>query len=206
MAVTHPSRNRRQEILQAAAGLFARKGYDGTTIRNVAHACEITEAAIYRHFEGKTDLYEEVIRFKAGQHDLRQELQAFAGIGSVETVLTATANHILSLSKEDPELVRLMFSSHLEDAHGSVTLFREVRSPYIEFLMEELETRIASGELTRVDPFITARCFVGMVMDCALSAGVWSEVTGSDLKAENVVCNNVPIFARGLSRASGHVS
>lgn len=200
------SRNRRQEILQAAAGLFARKGYDGTTIRNVAQACDITEAAIYRHFRGKADLYEEVIRYKAGQHDLRTELQAFAGIGSVETVLTATANHILSLADGDPELVRLMFSSHLEDAHGSVTLFREVRSPYIEFLTDELEHRIDAGELTRVDPFITSRCFVGMVMDCALSAGAWSEVTGTELKAENVVCNNVPIFARGLSRAAGRES
>lgn len=206
MAIAHPHRNRRQEILQAAAGIFARKGYDGTTIRNVAYACEITEAAIYRHFDGKAALYEDVIRYKAGQHDLRRDLQSFAGIGSVETVLTATANHILSLAKEDPELVRLMFSSHLEDIHGSVILFREVRSPYIEFLTQELETRIESGELTRVDPFITARCFVGMVMDCALSAGVWTEVTGTEFRAENVVCNNVPIFARGLSRATGHAS
>lgn len=206
MPAPNPTRNRRQEILRSAASLFARKGFDGTTIRNVAHACGITEAAIYRHFQGKADLYEEVIRFKAAQHDLRTDLEDFAGIGSVETVLTATANHILSLAKRDPELVRLMFSSHLEDAHGSVTLFREVRSPYIEFLMRELEQRIDAGELTRVDPFITSRCFVGMVMDCALSAGAWSEVTGTELKAENVVCNNVPIFARGLSRAAGHAS
>lgn len=206
MTALSPTPNRRQEILQIAAGLFARKGYDGATIRNVAQACGITEAAIYRHFQSKSDLYEAVIRFKAGQHDLRSELRSFAGIGSVETVLTAVAHHILRLAEEDPELVRLMVSSHLEDAHGSVILFREVRSPYIEFLTGELEQRIDDGELTRVDPFITSRCFVGMVMDCALSADAWSELTGSEFKAENVVCNNVPIFARGLSRVADQVS
>lgn len=203
MARSVQPRNRRQEILQAASSIFARKGYEGATIRTVAKACGITEAAIYRHFEGKADLYEEVIRFKAAQHDLRTDLEGFAHKGSVETVLTATAHHILGLADRDPELVRLMFSSHLEDAQGNVTLFREIRSPYIEFLQTEIRTRIDAGELCDVDPFITSRCFVGMVIDCALSAGVWSEVTGDELKAETVVCNNVPIFARGLCRATG---
>jgi hypothetical protein len=73
-----------------------------------------------------------------------------------------------------------------------------VRLPYIEFLTHEIETRVASGELWPVDAFITSRCFVGMVMDCALSASVWNRVAGYDFDAKMVVDNNVPIFARGL--------
>ena len=52
--------NRRAQITTNASSLFAEKGYEGTTMRVIARACGITEAAIYRHFENKSDLYEEV--------------------------------------------------------------------------------------------------------------------------------------------------
>jgi len=197
-AVRHP--NRRSDILEKAAPIFAQHGYEGTAIRNIAKACGITEAAIYRHFENKADLYNEVIRFKARQHDLRADLFDRIAGKNIEEILTAVALNILALADRDPELVRLMFSSSLEAEHATAILFQEVRSPYIEFLSGQIEKRIASGELRDVDPFITSRCFVGMVMDCALHSGVWSRLTGVDFVAENVVCNNVPIFARGLMR------
>jgi len=192
------SNNRKQEILENAARLFAGKGYDGTTIRNVSNACDITEAAIYRHFTDKADLYEQAVRYKAQQHDLRGELAEMTSRGNIEAVLKFVAHHILSLADRDSDLVRLMFSSHLEDGHGNTTLFIEVRSPYIEFVQSEITNRIDTGELLKVDPFITGRCFVGMVIDCALSSGIWSDVTGVKFDADAVVCNNVPIFARGL--------
>ncbi len=49
-----------------------------------------------------------------------------------------------------------------------------------------------------MDAFTSSRCFVGMVMDCALNTGVWTRLTNEEFVAENVICNNVPIFARGL--------
>ena len=117
---------------------------------------------------------------------------------SLEEVLSAVARRILGLAERDPELVRLMFSSSLEADHATAILFQEIRSPFIRFVESELKRRIAAGEVRRVDPFITARCFVGMVTDCALHSGVWSKLTGAAFDAESVVCNNVPIFARGL--------
>ena len=57
--------NRRDQILTRATDLFARSGYVGTSVRQIARSCGITEAAIYRHFDSKRHLYEEVIRAKA---------------------------------------------------------------------------------------------------------------------------------------------
>ncbi len=198
MAATARHPNRRLEILEKAAPIFAQHGYEGTAIRSIAMACDITEAAIYRHFEHKADLYGEVIRFKARQHDLRGDLFESVGGRTIEEILTAVAHHILALADRDPELVRLMFSSSLEADHATATLFQEIRAPYIEFLSGQITDRIVTGELRDVEPYITSRCFVGMVMDCALHSGVWSRLTGVAFEAETVVCNNVPIFARGL--------
>jgi AcrR family transcriptional regulator len=188
---------RRDQILTEATHLFSRKGYEGTSIRRIATACGISEAAIYRHFDNKVQLYQSVIEFKAAEHDISGYLQG-RNEGDIETVLTTIAEHILSYIKSDPELLRLMFNNSLEVGPGAAVLFKEFRLPDIKFLAGDLEARMSTGEIRKVDPYITGRCFVGMVVDCALSAGVWPKITEFKFNAGDVVCNNVPIFARGL--------
>ena len=189
---------RRDQILFEATRLFAANGFEGTSIRRIAGTCGISEAAIYRHFKNKVDLYEGVIRRKAAAHDITAFLAKDTGEGSIEDVLTRMAKHILSYLETDPELLGLMFSNSVESGPLGAVLFREVRLPYINHLAGELQRRIATGEVREVDPWITSRCFVGMVVDCALSVGVWNKIMKFDFRADDVVCNNVPIFARGL--------
>ncbi len=190
--------NRRGQIIEKASVLFAAKGFEGTTMRMISRACGITEAAIYRHFENKSHLYEEVIKFKVQGHDLNSLTSALRNKGTIENVLRGISEHILSLVDSDPELIRLMFNNSLESGDLAAILFKEVRLPYIEFLAHELERRIAEKEVLPVDPFITSRCFVGMVMDCALNVSVWTKIQNTQFAPHKVVCNNVPIFARGL--------
>ncbi len=167
-------------------------------MRIIARACGITEAAIYRHFRNKEDLYEAVIRSKVQSHDLAKLRSREVGEGTMEEALTSIADHILSLVDRDPELIRLMFNNSMETGDLAAILFKEVRLPYIEYMVSELNYRIARGEVRPVESFITSRCFVGMVMDCALNVSVWSKINRQEFIAHDVVCNNVPIFARGL--------
>ena len=50
-----------RRILDAAEGLFARQGYDGTSLRQIAAAADIREPGLYNHFAGKQALYEAVL-------------------------------------------------------------------------------------------------------------------------------------------------
>ena len=196
--------NRRQQILDEATHLFAAKGFEGASMRTIARACGITEAAIYRHFTSKNDLYEQVIIAKAVQHNIAGQLEAFSSDWNIEKVLRTIAEHILAMANQDPELMRLMVNNSLERGSSVArVLFKEVRLPYITYLSSELTQRIADGEIRAIDPLITSRCFVGMVMDCALNVGVWNRIAGLDIAADDVVCNNVPIFALGLLKESG---
>lgn len=63
------SEERRRQILENAARLFAVNGLDGTSMREVAKACMVNEALIYRHFESKQELYREVISGVQAQID-----------------------------------------------------------------------------------------------------------------------------------------
>lgn len=51
----------RERILQEAASLFAERGYDGISIREIAAACQITNAALYYHFTDKERLLIEIL-------------------------------------------------------------------------------------------------------------------------------------------------
>jgi AcrR family transcriptional regulator len=190
--------NRREQILEAATTLFCRFGYDGTAIRAIAKDCGITEAAIYRHFKGKAHLYEEVIRAKAAEHDIPRRVAALTNEGPIESVLSEMATAVLDLASHDPQLMAMMFHNSLESGEMATLLFREIRMPFIENLAAELDRRVSLGQIRPIEPFITARCFIGMVMDCALNIGVWEKITETQFQAGDVVCNNVPIFARGL--------
>ncbi len=194
--------NRRDQILTEASRLFAAGGFNGTAIRLIAKTCGITEAAIYRHFKSKVHLYEEVIRAKATEHDIAGQLARPTGDQDIEQVLAGLAEYVLDLAGRDPELMQLMLNNSRENDPATTVLFQEVRLPLIDHLAAEIKNRIKSGELREVDPVITARCFVGMVVDCALSIGVWEIINRKSIKSTTVIGNNIPIFARGLIRSS----
>src|SRR5438094_9900899 len=62
MAMTRlDSDERRQAIVDAAVPLFARKGFAGTTTRELAEAAGISEALLFRHFPSKQLLYREIL-------------------------------------------------------------------------------------------------------------------------------------------------
>jgi len=60
--MTEDHRDTSERLLAAAADLFARHGYDGTSIRDIATAADVNVAAINYHFQGKENLYHEVLR------------------------------------------------------------------------------------------------------------------------------------------------
>ncbi len=197
---SHHAGNRRREIIERASPLFSRHGYAGTSIRLIAGACDITEAAIYRHFESKLSLYEEVLREKAAAHDIAGYLAQHRRRGTVHDILTAVSRHIIGLTQADPDLMRLVFTNSLDDGAVAKVLFQEIRLPYVEFLRQEFAERMAAGEIIRIEPALTSRCFVGMVMDCALNLGIWETLQPSGHAPTDVYLNSSMIIARGLSR------
>lgn len=61
MPATAPTRaprqdNRRQDVLDAAAGLICRRGYHATSMRDIARATGMLAGSIYYHFESKDEL------------------------------------------------------------------------------------------------------------------------------------------------------
>ena len=61
-AVRTPPRETRQRVIDAASGLFAERGFHGTTARDIAERAGVNLAAAHYHFGSKESLYLEVLR------------------------------------------------------------------------------------------------------------------------------------------------
>ena len=82
------SRIGKQRYLEIAEGLFTERGYKSVSIRDIAQACGVTNAAIYYHFKNKESLFAEVLenhagrlsdhmrRAAAGETDIREQVVA----------------------------------------------------------------------------------------------------------------------------------
>jgi AcrR family transcriptional regulator len=66
----------RERILDVALDLFTEKGYDKTTLREIAEQLGFTKAALYYHFPGKKDI---LLALHFRLHELFQEAMAETG-------------------------------------------------------------------------------------------------------------------------------
>ena len=60
MRVSKAPEVRRQEILETAMKLFTEKGYEATSMRDIAQACGVVAGLCYRYFDSKQKLFQAV--------------------------------------------------------------------------------------------------------------------------------------------------
>ena len=71
----HKQRSR-QKILQSAYKLFSTQGFNAVTVDNIMQNCNLTRGAFYAHFNSKSDLYNESLKFAASNSMLRDKKPA----------------------------------------------------------------------------------------------------------------------------------
>ena len=194
--------DRRQDILTAAMGLFAKKGFSGTTTRDLAYHAGVNEAIIFRYFKTKEDLYSAILEHKACEHrNARSEKveHLFAEKDDVQFFETL-ARHFLQRHEQDTTFMRLLLFSALEGHQLSDMFVASMagRNPIAKYI----ERRIAEGAFRPVDPEIAARALFGTLASFVL----WQEIFGLQKAAphdrEEVVRTFVSIFLSGISKES----
>jgi AcrR family transcriptional regulator len=94
---------RREQILTAAARLFAEKGFSATAIDEVGDAAGITGSGVYRHFSGKEALYREVID-RVIQQRVDQVAQLVETATSPEDLLCGLVDNLADVVLEHPTI------------------------------------------------------------------------------------------------------
>jgi AcrR family transcriptional regulator len=53
---------RREKLVEAATQVFAERGFEGARVEQIADAADVSPGLLYRHFEGKQELYTEILQ------------------------------------------------------------------------------------------------------------------------------------------------
>ena len=165
MATRLSARDRRQQILEVASWIFARKGYQGATTREIAEEAGVNEALLFRHFPSKESLYWTMLEELCLAGGRRDRMKKILDAGESDlSVFQAIARETLVRSARDRELTRLLWFTALENHELSVRFFNTFVAEYYEALAAYIRKRIRQGAFRKVDPLLAARGFLGMVV------------------------------------------
>jgi len=160
----------RQEILRTAARLFQQRGYDATSMNDVAAALKLSKGGLYHHFQSKDEILYEIMNH-AMEITEERVLNPVRGIADPEERLRALIRlHIeVVLSPRDREITVMLHENHpLPPALRKRINSR--KKDYIHFLenlmaevQKEVQKRVQRESSRRVSPRAAAFALLGMI-------------------------------------------
>lgn len=131
-----PRAERHAVILAGAAVAFARSGYAATSMEDIAAASGITKLIVYRHFDGKEQLYRAVL-----QRVFERQAELFLAGISDGLHAAASTRALLTVAREHPDGFRLLWR------HAA-------REPQFAAYAEELRDVAVGAARAVVEPFL----------------------------------------------------
>ena len=182
---------RREQLLDVGRSLFADKGFEGTTVEEIAARADVSKPVVYEHFGGKEGLYAVVV-----DREIRQLLDAvtaaLTSVGDPRVLLERAALGLLDYIESSTDGFRILVrDSPVTQSTGTfASLISDVASQVEHLLADEFVRR-------RLDPQAApmyAQALVGMV---ALTGQWWLDTRSPDKAA--VAAHLVNLAWNGLS-------
>src|SRR6476660_115450 len=89
------SQQRQAGLIAAAASLFAEKGFNGTTTREIAKAAGVSEALVFKYFPTKRLLYAAILAEKVTVNELLEAVEEAARKHDDHRVFTLIASYLI---------------------------------------------------------------------------------------------------------------
>ncbi|WP_321341727.1 TetR/AcrR family transcriptional regulator [Breoghania sp.] len=155
-------RDPQRAICDAAASLFAAKGYDGTSLQDVASAVGMTKAGLYHYFRNKQDLFDSIVLGVLS--DMLESARARVdGVeGGAQQVAAFMAAHALYF-EGNRDHYRAAFIGRGGDLYVFTPEQMQARRAYTDFLKDILEQGRAQGAFAFEDAPLVARGILGML-------------------------------------------
>lgn len=143
--------NTKSKILAIAKHLFAVKGYNGTSIRDISESAKVNVAAIHYHFQSKENLYHQVIR--TSYVEVSEKVKALKSkYKKLSKFLIAVFRLYLKNSDEYLTTMKLILSKdHSHDEIVSGTEDELIGPPGGQSLYEVIQAEVKNNKCTDSD-------------------------------------------------------
>ncbi|MGB2691019.1 MAG: TetR/AcrR family transcriptional regulator [Thermodesulfobacteriota bacterium] len=191
--------NTREKILETAIDLFAKKGFNGTTTKEIAEAAGVNESLIFRHFSTKKELYGAIIEQKIDDEPgIELPLQKYKDTKDDYLIFKSIAERMLDKCGKDSNFIRLLHFSALE-GHELSDMFFSTYVEYVDMLLcDYIEGRIADGEFKGINPLSASQAFIGMIVNHIIVQELFGGKNRNKVNNEELVETFVTIFLNGI--------
>jgi AcrR family transcriptional regulator len=168
-----------ERILDAAEALFAQRGYEGTSLREIARHAGIQQPGLYNYFENKQALYAAVLdRALAPMADAMQIELSRTKPKEIQTTLAAVMTDILL---EHPKMAAL-FQRALQGEDASIGN-RLIRRWLDRLFTQAIDTMQSIGfkGVDRTDLAIQTIAMFNLTTGYFLSQGIFEMIVGGDI-------------------------
>jgi len=146
---------RQNQLLEVAMTLFSRRGFKGTTTKEIAAAAGVAEAVIFQHFPSKEALYSAVLELHLEASDEPRwvaEISDYMERNDDEGVFRSFVRRILHNYRSDPMIERVVLFAALEGHEQGVARLHKQFSPVFERLIAYVTRRQREGALLDCNP------------------------------------------------------
>lgn len=174
------------KILQAAKELFIEKGFEETSIRNIAERIDYSPTTIYLYFKDKDDMF--YAMHQEGFSLMNQYFRPLEHVKNPFERLKAINKAYVAFALENPELYNLMFilQSPLKAVQKDHEKWHEGKRAF-DFLVNTVQECIDQQYLPKMDPEVISYTVWSMVHGiCSLDISCRATVV-SEEKQENLV-------------------
>jgi TetR/AcrR family transcriptional regulator, cholesterol catabolism regulator len=183
----------RQEILRTAARLFQERGYDATSMNDVAAALKLSKGGLYHHFQSKDEILFHIMSHAMDITEERVINPVRRMDGAEERLRELIRLHIeVVLSEEDREITVMLHENHPLPT-GLRRKINARKKDYIHFVENLVaDAQRQRGSASAVTPRAAAFALVGMINWIYQ----WYKPAGS-LAGTDIVRQYTDIFFRG---------
>ena len=182
--------DRRQQLLETALDFFSRKGFEGSTTKEIAAAAGVTEAIIFRHFPNKQALYKAVLDYAAHASNLEPwlaETKACMERNDDAGLLRSIANNILKSYRADPRFERVVLFAALEGHEAGLAHHHQLSIPIFELLRDYIVRRQRQGAFLGYNPGVIIEAIAGMTSHYAMMTQLFGYTPPSGLSDEKAI-------------------
>ncbi|NQS97644.1 MAG: TetR/AcrR family transcriptional regulator [candidate division Zixibacteria bacterium] len=155
---------RHNDILEAAKAVFARDGYEKTSLEEIAARCELAKGTIYYYFENKEKLLNSVV--ESALDEIIQNIVEAGRMENTRASIKRLFEVILTLFKRDRDIFFIFFRERRKFESGVFSLADKTIGGRFETIIRKLgdifRLGVERGEIKDYDPLILARIFVGL--------------------------------------------
>jgi len=168
---------KKEKILEAAEELFAEKGYEGTSVRDIANRAGVNIAMISYYFGSKEKLLESLIQYRAGYtSDLLDALKKSPDddpVRKIEKVIDLYVDRILTHHRFHNIMSRQLSMISEKNIKNQMI---EIKKQNLEIIKKIIEEGQRKKMFRKVDIELTVASIVGTISQVTLSKSFYCQL------------------------------